>query len=397
MCIVSEEFQAFVEDHKKEDSASLRLKYKAVPIFCGVDAITQIESLRKASGKLDSFTANPDFIFPSTLSAEQASNELVASYHASLFRPSDQVVDLTAGLGIDSMTIARKVASMTAIERFPLYADVLRHNSSLLRLANYKVINADSSEWITASDSHFDAIFIDPARRSSSNKRTYAFGDCEPDVVSLLPILQEKSDHILIKASPMLDVKQVLREIRDVSRVHVVSAGGECKELLLEIFPGRNAATELLCVALLKNGERSIMSFSVNDIGKQLSCFASFDAGHTPKYLYDPDANIMKVAPWMALTLKFPEITKIAPNTHLYVSDKLYSDFPGRTFSIRAVADKATIRDLKHTPLNIVCRNFPETADEVRKRLNVRSGQDDFLFCFRTQKKKTLRLLAQRL
>lgn len=54
--------------------------------------------------------ANDDFIFPTSLSAEQCTSELLARFHANLVPDNGVVLDMTCGLGIDAFHIAGKVS-----------------------------------------------------------------------------------------------------------------------------------------------------------------------------------------------------------------------------------------------------------------------------------------------
>jgi hypothetical protein len=50
-------------------------------------------------------------------------------------------------------------------------------------------------------------------------------------------------------------------------------------------------------------------------------------------YLYEPNAAILKAGGFNSVARCF-EVGKIAPNTHLYTSDQLIADFPGRVFKV---------------------------------------------------------------
>ena len=104
---------------------------------------------------------------------------------------------------------------------------------------NVTVVNANSVEYLDNldADKKFDAIFIDPARRGEDGRRLYSFADCLPNVVELLPVIEQHCSCLYIQASPMLDVTQSMRDLgasptcgQLVSRMSVKSC---CSSLIL--------------------------------------------------------------------------------------------------------------------------------------------------------------------
>ena len=78
------EFFEWVRTHIADNPSALRLKYsRCNDGFDYEAAITQIECRRKFGKKLAAtLTAFPDFYFPSVLSGEQATADVVAQFHA---------------------------------------------------------------------------------------------------------------------------------------------------------------------------------------------------------------------------------------------------------------------------------------------------------------------------
>lgn len=75
---------------------------------------------------------------------------------------------------------------------------------------------------------------------------------------------------------------------------------------------------------------------------------------------------------------------KLHRNTHLYTSDSLVADFPGRVFEVKNI-DGFGKNDLKRLSselkkANIAVRNFPERVETLRKRLKMADGGDIYLF-----------------
>ena len=77
-------------------------------------------------------------------------------------------------------------------------------------------------------------------------------------------------------------------------------------------------------------------------------------------------------------------MTQLDNNSHLFVSDKEVPDFPGRGFVIERITSMNK-RELKEslagiTQANIAVRNFPMSAEELRRRLKLRDGGDIYIF-----------------
>lgn len=389
----------FIAANSSTDPTALRLACsgKTLP-FDTSFAIDQIECRRKTVVKLKPFISNPGFAFPSVLAAEQASCWQVAAFHSSLISGSRNILDMTAGLGIDAMTIALAGCNVTACEMDGAKAEALRHNSHVMGIDSLVVVNDDSCSFLENSDEYFDCIFIDPARRGESNRRTHAFSDCSPDVLKLMPLMRDKAKKIFIKASPLLDVSEVFRLVPEASAIYSVSVGGECKEILVEI-PG-SLHNDYCSVSPVRRVEARIIdsegrltaSISIpfdNDYSKPRPVLDYADNLTVGSYIYIPDAAVMKISPWGELCAGFHGLRKAAESSHLFVSDSLHSQFPGRVFRITSLPDKKELSRLKGTKLNVIARNYPLRAEQLKKRYGLADGGDKFLIAFRLDKNPT--------
>ena len=77
-------------------------------------------------------------------------------------------------------------------------------------------------------------------------------------------------------------------------------------------------------------------------------------------------------------------VMQLDKNSHLFVSDREISDFPGRRFIIEKTTSMNK-RELKSAlagieRANITVRNFPMSVAELRKRLKLKEGGDLYLF-----------------
>jgi hypothetical protein len=76
-------------------------------------------------------------------------------------------------------------------------------------------------------------------------------------------------------------------------------------------------------------------------------------------------------------------LKKLHPHTHLYTSDHLVENFPGRTFKIESFSkfDKKEVAQmLPEMKANIAVRNFPISTNEVKKKFGIKDGGDIYLF-----------------
>lgn len=394
MLEINQDFRDFVERHSQEDPARLKLHFSGKDPGFDMDfALLQIECRRKGRGKLDRFLSHPDFLFADRLSAEQSSDLAVAGFHRTLAAGTETVVDLTAGLGADALSIAGDCRRVTAIELVPLKAEVLRHNASVLGLERVDVVCADCMEWLRGFRERADLMFIDPARRDGAGKRTYAFRDCAPDIASNLPLVMERCRRLLVKASPLLDVSKASEELGRVSRVFAVSHRGECKELLFELLPEGNGEEEttFTAVDILTDGTVRTLSQRGSRSRSEV-LYAGDDAVKAERmagglYLYEPGATVMKLALWGELCRRYPDIRKMAPNTHLFLSETLYPDFPGRRMRVTAVPTGKELKRMGGRRMTVVSRNYPATAAEMRKKLKLAEGDREFLYCLRLGEK----------
>ncbi len=364
------EFCQWVASHIDDDPVKLRLKWQGKLPWANL-AILQIECRRKSRKKLAEELTCPTFFFPTALSAEQCTSDILADFHASLIRPGDTLLDLTCGLGIDVYHAACRASEVTAVDMNPEITEAVIHNAAALGHDNITAVTADCREFIKNTDKHYDVVFIDPARRGTNGERIYRLADCSPDVTSMLGDIAAVSNRLIVKASPMLDITQVLRELPDTTDIYVTGTSTECKEIVADItFDNRHSSEPVIHVMT------PLYDFSFTQ-SEEASATPDYELPAAGEYLYEPGAAVMKAAPFRLLSQRYG-LKKLHPNTHLYHSAARITDFPGDTWHIDRVADfssheiKAISR--QYDRLNIATRNFDMPADTLRKKLKVKDG-----------------------
>lgn len=373
------EQKEFLRAHSSDDVNKLLLSASRFP---GLDIpflVEQILSRRQIKDKLPTWFANDNLVFPAKITAEQCSSETTALYKQRLVCADDTLCDLTGGLGIDSFFFSQKVKSVIYMERYAGYCDAARDNFLSLGARNITVLNKDSAR--SAADlPEVDVFYIDPARRGDGNKRVYALNDCEPDLTALLPLLYKKSPRVIAKISPMADIRQTIDLVPSVSEIHVVSVKNECKELLfvMERESGRSKVP-VICVNYNSSGREDLFSFTMES--ETVSEVQYSD--EILEYLYEPNSSIMKAGAFKSVA-SFYGLNKLHANSHLYTSSDLISDFAGRIFYVDEVlpfSSKLCKTIGKSVPkANIAVRNFPLSADELRKKCKIKDGGDVYIF-----------------
>lgn len=250
---------------------------------------TEVKNLQRASRKLPSYYA-ARAILP-TLATQQASSEECAAHK----RFSGALaVDLTCGLGVDSLYLSRRFERVVAIEHNPTLAAITRHNLRLLGAHNVEVLSGESEE-LLATIPHADLIYADPDRRSAEGRKMVCLEDCSPNIAALLPTLKERADHIAVKLSPMFDTTEALKQFGLGSDVEVISLGGEVKEVV--VYWSRENSNPTIGATALGVG-----SFEVAVGASAPACTAPFVADKY-SYLVVPDAALRKAgltAHWCA-------------------------------------------------------------------------------------------------
>ncbi len=373
----------FIRTHRKDNPRDLALQAHRYPDIDMRTAVVQISGWQAARKKLPLWAETEGILFPEHLSMEQCSSQLTAEYKAVLREKgignSEELfsfTDLTAGFGVDATMMARRMGGkVTLVERNAELCEILRNNLPLLGVKNAEVICGDGTE-VLDSLPHQSLIFLDPARRDSNGAKTVAISDCTPDVSLLQTKLLEKADTVMVKLSPMLDLASVTRELSNVAEIHIVSLEGECKEILVIIKKDYIGTPKLVCVNINKEGIAETMT------ADEETARCTF-AGEVGQYLYEPNASIMKGCAFKSVSQQYG-VDKLHPSSHLYTSDTLVANFPGRSFKVESVSTfgkkelRRMLSDVKKA--NITIRNFPSTVAELRKRLKLSDGGDVYLF-----------------
>ena len=368
----------FIHEHAEADVRQLALQGTKNPEVDLTFALEQIAGRQKAKTKLPSWAAVDGIVYPPHLSMEQCSSEQTARYKALIAGKGTLIVDLTAGFGVDMAFMSQGFQKAIYVERQAPLCAISSDNYKLLGLNHIEVICADGIDYLHQLE-HADLIFLDPARRDNHGARTYGIADCTPNVLELRDELLEKADRVMLKLSPMLDWRKAVEDLGHVNEVHIVSVDNECKELLL-ILSKEKKPLKLLCV----NNDQVFEGDQGDWLNERSIAEIRVPVPMSSQaYLFEPNASIMKAGCFTLLEQRF-NVSQLDKNSHLFVSDKDCSDFPGRRFTIEKTTSMNK-RELKTAlagidKANITVRNFPLSVAELRKRLKLKDGGNLYLF-----------------
>ncbi len=384
------------------DLALQRNKYKHLTDDEWRWFLQQEEGRLRTADKLPTFAAIPDWWYPVRLSCEQCSSELTACYKAQLVNPQSsnrQCLDLTGGYGVDTFFLSQHFAHTDYVEQNPELCRIAGHNFNLRGNTNGSIaVHNSAAEDFLKIAGQYHLIFLDPARRDCHGGKVFRLQDCTPDVTVLLPTLRDHlapDGRLLLKLSPMLDITQAIKELSSIPNyqspltwdIHIVAVKNEVKEVLLL----SGGTGQITAVDLSQNVPPFVFTRE-EEQSAQAEMFNCPKRIDNCQYLYEPSAAILKAGAYKLVAQRFG-LQKLDPNTHLYVSDKLISSFPGRVWKI---VQPITTHQIPLTNANILVRNYPLTPDQLKKKLHLRDGGTAFIIGCRIAGKPTL-LFTERL
>lgn len=406
-------FEEFILAHEGDDLGALALargRYAtSVPDFDL--ALNTLEARRKLRDKVPEWYAVPALVYPLRLSAEQCSSTSTALYKACValtstddtksgqnkMGPNRAIADLTGGLGVDSWAFSKVFGQVLYNEMKPELAKAAEHNFRLLGAANIVVRNAalgplSGALSRTAPTAHQsvreilgdfrpDMIYLDPARRAEDGRKVFRLEDCRPDVLTLLPELLEACPRLLLKLSPMADISLVCSQLGCVREVHVVAAGGECKELLLLLEKGHEGPYRLFVV---EDGAVQEIPGQAGDDASVANDGFSGSERPSARFLFEPGKALLKAGAF-DWPCRFG-LRKLGRHTHLYIGPEPVEELApfGKWFRVVETLplNKRNIRELasRYPQADVTARNIPLSSDELRTRLKLRPGSGIHIF-----------------
>jgi hypothetical protein len=388
--LLQDKLQEFILQHEAEDEKELLLKHKYIVGVPASLVADQIAGRKKAKLKLPTWHVTKNIIYPPSVNVEQCSSEATATFKVEILKQNskadfNRAVDLTGGFGVDSFFVGSLFKEVDYVESDENLFEITRHNHKTLQAPNIQHHHTIAEQFLNTTLNHFDLVYIDPSRRTKGNQKIFRLADCIPDITQLQDIIFDKADVLLVKASPMLDLQQGIKELNHVEKVFVVAVDNECKEVLFLCRKGYEGEPVIEAVDLKMLSAKPSFSFLPSEEKISVAEFSN-----PLRYLYEPHAGLLKAGAFKLIAQRF-RVNKLQQHTHLYTSEKLLTDFPGRIFEIVALIkpDPKVIKQyFPEGKANVVTRNYPLSPEELKKKTGLKDGGEKFLIGFSGVKEK---------
>lgn len=379
--ILNTGIQQFIENNSDTDIVSVLLKKPLFDEVSNKELAEQIEAKQKCKKKLPTWFNTSRIYYPKKINIEQTSSETTALYKSKIVS-GNSLVDLTGGFGIDSYFFSQKIDSVLYNEIDQNLANIAAHNFKILGAKNITISTNDAIDVLKKSSQYFDWVFIDPSRRNDKKGKVFLLEDCLPDVTSNLNLLFDRTNHVLLKTSPLLDISMGIRTLQCVKEIHIIAVENEVKELLWVLKKEFNQGVLVKTVNFTKSDQENF-NFEVSDEKPIISAYE-----YPQKYLYEPNAAILKSGGFKIIGNRLG-LKKLGEHTHLYTSKHLI-DFPGRCFLIDKVIpySKNSLKEARIYKANITTRNFPKNVAEIRQKFKIKDGGDIYLFFIKNSDEK---------
>lgn len=382
----------FIMSHLDDDVHNLKLFSEKFPKVDIDLAIRQITGKQKTKKKIPEFFELDNILYPVKLSLEQSSSQITAKYKSKLFS-GDCFIDLTGGFGIDFYFISSKFKRKIYVEKNEELTLIASHNFNVLNINNFEIINGNSTDIIDELP-NADLIYLDPHRRSETGKKTFMISDCEPDVTTFIEKLMSKANSVLIKLSPMLDIYQAIKELKYVNEVHVLSVENDCKEVLFVLKKTSIDDIKIYTVNFNKTFEQHY-NFSINSEFASIPVYTS----EIECFIYEPNVALLKSGAFKSLAVSF-DLKKLHANTHIFTSNKLIQDFPGRIFKLVKLFEnnKTAIKEMKmkFPHANITLKNYPMSVAEFRKKTGIKDGGNYYIIGCQVNNGKYVQIICEK-
>lgn len=370
--VTRDHVRRFIDDNINADPMQLALG-RGLPPEELAPACGQIKYLAKAKEKFPKLWA-ARAVIPS-LAFEQSSSEQAAALKDF---SGDLCIDLTCGLGVDTMHFAQNFRHVISVEMSEELARVVAYNFSLLGVDNVELVGDSAEDFLkNYAGVRADLIYVDPDRRGADGRKLVLLEHCSPNVVELMPNLLRLSRQVAVKISPLFDVDELFRIFGDDAIVEVVSIGGECKELVLIV--GENVKGKTISIKSFRKGRFFSYLF---DSEPPVSTNSTPDKPQ--KYLLVPDVAFYK-ARVLHRYFEGSEDIWVSSQTGFCFGESVPDDFCGTAYEILWCEDyqpkrlKRLLKSASISRVSILRRDFRWTVADIVEALGIREGGDNFM------------------
>lgn len=375
--ILRPEIQKYIQDNLHENLGRLLLKKSPFPEVSMQEIAQQIKGKQIAAKKFP-FLLKENIVFPPHLNLEQASSESTAKEKAKNLSGKD-FLDLTCGFGIDAYFLSQNFSEVTLLEQNKDLLEIVQHNwKTLGREANFINENLEQFLDINEKKKQFDLIYLDPARRDKDHRKKFLLSDLSPNILEIQDKLLSISKKIMIKLSPLIDLKYLQSAVKSIDEIEIIAVKNEVKEIVLHLVP--NNENKLKITTKNLSTDEPNFSFSPEEESAVTPEFSDI-----LEYLYIPNNAVLKSGAFNLISKKFG-LKKLHPNTHLYTSDKAV-DFCGRVFKVKEISAK----DIKKgDAFNIISKNHPLSPEQIKTKYKLKNDGEHYLIFTQSKKGKVI-------
>ncbi|MFJ9414728.1 methyltransferase domain-containing protein [Streptomyces sp. NPDC101227] len=272
-----QELLAALRDHDPADdlAAATRLR-RTHPAPLVSAALGQARLRQRAAAK---FGADARRMYFTPNGVEQSTRATVATHRAARLAALGvrTLADLCSGIGGDAIALARAGIRVLAVDRDPLACAAARANAGALELADLiEVRCADVTEVDTAG---FDAVFVDPARRTKARGGRIFDPEAYSPPLSWAVEAARTAPHAALKIAPGVPHEALPED----AETEWISDGGDVKEAVVWFGPG---------TALSPGGRRAtLLPGGATLLGAGLP---DPEPGPVGSYLYEPDGAVIR-------------------------------------------------------------------------------------------------------
>ncbi|QBJ85563.1 methyltransferase [Chryseobacterium gleum] len=374
--LLNKEIQNYISANLNTDLHTLLLKKSPFPEVSMHEIVQQIKGKQVAERKFP-FLLKEGIIFPPQLNLEQSSSEKTALYKSDSLK-GNKFIDLTSGFGIDAYYLSQNFDDVTLIEQNTELLDIVEHNWKILG-RQAKFINSRLEDFLNENQEHFDVIYLDPARRDQNKNKVFLLEDLSPDILEIQEKLQAVSNQVVIKLSPLIDLKYLVSVLPGIVRIDIIALKNDVKEVVVFLSNENTGKVPCNCVNLDSNEAAFTYTFGDEET-------AQADYSEPEQYIYIPNNAVLKAGVFNLISQKFG-LKKLHPNSHLYTSGEKIDNFPGRIFEM-VMIDSKSIK--KKGQFNIISKNYPLKPEEIKKKYGLKDGGDQYLIFTQSKKGKII-------
>ncbi|ASW73388.1 methyltransferase [Chryseobacterium piperi] len=374
--ILIQKVQEFINANLHSDLHALLLKKSPFPDVTMQEIVQQIKGKQVAERKFP-FLLQDGIIFPPQLNLEQSSSEKTALYKSSILNGT-KFIDLTSGFGIDAYYLSQNFDEITLIEQNTELLNIVESNwRALGRKA--KFLNLRLEDFLNENQETFDVVYLDPARRDTQKNKVFLLEDLSPNILEIQDHLVSMSNEVVIKLSPLIDLKYLVSVLKNISRIDIIAVKNDVKEIVVFLSGKSSGKIDCHCVNLESSEPDFVFRFGDGEV-------AHSEYGEPEKFIYIPNHSILKAGVFNLISERF-QLKKLHPNSHIYTSHERNNQFPGRILEMEVV-DSKQIK--KKEQFNIISKNYPLKPEEIKKKYTLKDGGEHYLIFTQSKKGKII-------